>query len=296
MSQGREDSTPNWDSARPGDPNDLPFSATEFVNACILVRDGPFEDNENWLRLVRMYERMVTLRIDPIKFCEKCFPASLLDSGVYHQFQLAKQAPTRTHPFGLPFSAQEFLTILAEYWKHETFDRMAANPLYAGSGRLFIYMVADLADWYVNLKDFLADHVPTDMEDNPLLLRLLASAQGEHTENFEINKVRFRASIYSPRNGRIVGPMSLLQAAMFAQSLQEVDPELYEPDTKQRCMVPHGDCEAVAPDEFTLIASPCCKTAQSKCCLIQTLIEDGPKCRGCGKNMVDAYRMLPRKK
>jgi hypothetical protein len=50
----------------PGDPQDLPFDANEFINGCILVRDSPFVDeNENWLRVVRMYDRMITLRIDP---------------------------------------------------------------------------------------------------------------------------------------------------------------------------------------------------------------------------------------
>jgi hypothetical protein len=101
-----------YESNKPGFPEDLPFTPNDFVNACLLARDGPFEaDNDNWTRLVRMYNRIITLHIDVVQYCEDIFPEKLIGSSLYLRFLAADQAHRGRAPLplGLPFSAEEFL-------------------------------------------------------------------------------------------------------------------------------------------------------------------------------------------
>jgi hypothetical protein len=73
-------------SVTPGDPRDPPFDANEFNNACILARDGPFVDeNKEWLRVVRMCNRMITLRIGMIKFTKNCNIELLSGSDIINE-------------------------------------------------------------------------------------------------------------------------------------------------------------------------------------------------------------------
>jgi hypothetical protein len=105
------------------------------------------------------------------------------------------EAPIGPHLFGLPFSVHEFLVICGECEKYYTGDNKAAVPKYKGSDHLFFRMVADLAIERINTKDFLADQIPANLEKSTGLLRVLASAQGKHTQNFEIDYMRFIQSI-----------------------------------------------------------------------------------------------------
>jgi hypothetical protein len=280
-----------------GDPDDLPFSASEFANACILVMDGPFDDdNKSWVQVVRMYERLVTLHIDMGEFCQKQFPPSLIGSGVLRQFRLAIKAPRNCNPFHLPFTAHEFLELLVQYDDYRTFDKNAAQPQYKGSSKQFHNMVFDLAMHRINLKEFLADHIPADLEDHPVLLLLLASAQGEHTENFVVDDRRFRQALYKPPKGQVEGPMSHLQAAMFVQSLKELETRDIPVELKREMCKPHDGCHGIMDsDDNFLIASPCCNSVWTKCCLTQTLMSFGPCCADCYENMTKAYQTLSSK-
>lgn len=254
-----------FESNRPGAYDDLPFTANEFVNACLMAQDGPFnDDNDNWTRLARMYNRMVTLRIDVVQYCEDVFPNKLVGSPVYSQFIAADLAHRNRAPlpFGLPFSAKEYLAICREFTESEQVYQRNSARIHQGSNKLFLRMTLDLASHQVNVQDFLADHVPEDLEKNPFLLRLLAAAQGEHTQNYEINFTRFMVSITAPggsRDGRLVGPMTHFQAAMFVQTLKESDTTRIPDDHKQLCALPHGDCDVNVPlADVNFVSSPCC--------------------------------------
>jgi hypothetical protein len=281
-----------------GNPEDLPFSASEFSNACVLVQDGPFDDsNENWVRLVRMYERLVTLRIDLRKFFRHTFPQSLRHSAIFEHFEQYKrngQTPRGCHPFHLPFSAEEFLKILVEAETYEKSDRLSATPQYKGSRRLFLHMVHDLSTYEINLKEFLADHVPADMEKNRTLLWLLSSAQGTHTDNFVIDRRKFfRILLGRHRTGQIEGPLTHLQAAMFVQSLEvaQAPEELYPLEAKQQMCELHDDCAVgKKTEDIALVVTPCCQQIWPKCCLMQILLSYGPDCPDCKMDMEETYR------
>jgi hypothetical protein len=165
-------------SMTPGDPRDLPFDANEFDNACILARDGPFVDeNEDWRRVVRMYKRMLTLHIDMIMFAENCNIELLSGSDIVNELFTVDQVPIGPHLYGLPFSVHGFLMVCYECKKYYAGDK--------GSQNLFSWMVADLSIGRVNLQDFFGDQIPAHLEKSTGLLRVLAFAQGEHTQNFE---------------------------------------------------------------------------------------------------------------
>jgi hypothetical protein len=278
-----------YSSMSPGNPRDLPFDANEFINGCILVRNGPFVDeNENWLRVVRMYDRMITLRIDPAMFWINC-PAELLDgSPIFNEIMSVYEAPIGPHLFGLPFSVHEFLVICDGCEKYYTGDNKAAVPKYQGSDHLFFKMVADLAIERINIKDFLADQIPANLEKSTGLLRVLASAQGKHAQNFEIDYMRFIQSI-TANDGTLVGPMSYFQAAAFVQQLEPVQPPI---ELLERLSGPHGFCDAGVPaDEAVYLHEPCnCGGIMSRCCLMMKLIKQGPLCFYCREDSVELVK------
>lgn len=255
------------------------------------MQDGPFkDDNENWTRLVRMYDRMVTLRIDVFQYCENVLPDKLFDSPVYRQFMVADRArKTRApFPFGLPFSAQEFLTICNEFAEFARASPGREPAYIVGSDVLFFRMVRDLAAHRINLAEFLADQVPESMEKDPLLLRLLAAAQGPHTQNYELNFKQFMMSCFKPPPGRIVGPLSHFQAAIFVHSLEEVDPAWVADEHKQMVTRPHNDCAGAADSKF--VQSPCCGLKHSVCCIIRRLMVDGPRCEVCLEDQIEVRK------
>jgi hypothetical protein len=173
-------------SMTPGDPRDLPFDANEFNNACIIARDGPFVDeNEDWRRVVRMYNRMPTLHIDMIMFTENCNIELSSGSDIVNELFTVDQVPIGPQLYGLPFSVHDFLMICYECEKYYAGDNKAAIPKYKGSRNLFPWMVADLSIGRINLQDFFGDQIPAHLEKSTGLLRVLAFAQGEHTQNFE---------------------------------------------------------------------------------------------------------------
>jgi hypothetical protein len=270
-------------SDQPGDPQDLPVDASEFINACIMVHDGPFiDENEDWLRVVRMYNRMNTLRIPIFPFCDDHIPRSMYGTGIHREFISFLQAPTESHPFSLPFSVHEFLTICNE----AEMDQDFAVPKYAGSRMLFLRMVKDLAIDSINLHDFLADHVPASMEENTVLIRLLASAQGELTQDSKVHLGRFLQLLFAPDddNGNLVGPLTHFQAAVFVQHLDTVQPT---PEVVEHVVVPHRPCDVgIAVEDIVCVRSPCCSSEISRCCLVKLLTRIGPTCLLCGKDRI----------
>ncbi|KAF1917324.1 hypothetical protein BDU57DRAFT_161612 [Ampelomyces quisqualis] len=281
-------------SMKSGKTKDLRFSAQEFVNACRSVQSGPFTDGtEDWLRVLRMYNRMITLRIDVLAFCAPFLSPLFIESKIFEQFRQATTTPRIAHHFGLPFSAQEFLAVIEEFDKYGNDKRGGIlESQYAGSGRLFAAMVNDLDFHRINMKDFLDDNIPEQMEGSYMLLRLLSCVEGD---NFEVNYRRFIQTTTRPSPGRIIGPMSHFQAAMFAQSLEEIDITKFPPGLAQKYSRPHGLCKnGVVPGDFVLIGSPCCSRCWPRCCLIQALVIVGPTCY-CGSNMVEALKSLTHK-
>jgi hypothetical protein len=282
-------------SMTPGDPRNLPFDAKEFINACILARHGPFVDeNEDWLRVVRMYNRMITLRIDMAKFNEKCNMELLSGTGILNELFDVDQAPIGPHLYGLPFSVYDFLTICDECEKYYAGDNKAAVPKYKGSRNLFSWMVTDLAIGRINLQDFLGDQIPPHLEKSTILMRVLASAQGPHTQNFRIDYIQFIQSI-SPPDGPLVGRLSHFQAAAFVQQLETVQ---VPTEAVEFVSVPHDLCEAGVPaDEVVLFHNPClCDNYISRCCLMMHLIKQGPKCYICRTDRVEWIKSRSRKK
>jgi hypothetical protein len=281
-------------SLEPGKPKDLPFSAQEFFNACLLVQSGPFTDeNKDWLRVLRMYNRMVLLRVDVLAFCEPYLTPPLAKSKIFEQFKQAAQAPQITHRFGLPLSAQNFLEILDEFREYEIDLRDGiVQSQYAGSKRLFFAMVNDLEFYGINMKGFLTDNVPEHMESNLIFVTFLSTLEGE---NFQVNYNHFVQAVFDTSPRRITGPMSHFQAAMFVQSLVEIK-VIPPPELAQRDFGPHGGlCEnGSMPDDFILIGSSCCGRFSPKCCFMQSLMQLGPRCRSCDSNMVDVVQSLPR--
>ena len=91
------------------------------------------------------------------------------------------------YPFGPLFNAAHFLEICAEV---DCTIKYPKGEGYAGSIYLFMGMVEDLILENVNMKDFLADSVPADMETNQTLLELLACTQGDGTRNYVINYMK----------------------------------------------------------------------------------------------------------
>jgi hypothetical protein len=229
-----------------------------------------------------MYNRIFTLRIDILRFCKKFLTTPLLQSKVFEQFREAAKAPRTAHRFGLPFSPQEFLAILDEARKQlHDFQEGIVGSQYAGSIRLFRLMVNDLANYSINMKDFLADHIPEHMEHTPLLTNLLSSLE---EERFQINYYRFMETVTKPKPGHVIGPMSHFQAAMFTQSLEEVEQALDPKWIAEVFSGPHKfgpapQCENdVVADDIAYIGSPCCNIQWPKCCFLQILTQQGPKC------------------
>ena len=294
----------NFRSDLPGDPRYLTFTPTEFVNECILAKDGPFtEENEQVSRVLSMYNRLRTLRINPVKFCVQQLPKSWEKWPLSCKLFSVLLAPAESHPFGLPFSAQEFLTICSEFEEYEFVHRgeqyTNKQPAeYAGSKQLFLRMVEDLVTFKINLRDFLAKQIPAEMEDSFTLLALLASAQGEYTQNFEVNYTRFIVSVFAPggsRDGRLVGPLSHFQAAIVLQSFEQLDAELIGPDDKEKFRSPHALCEVgVAAEDLVVLYTPCCHSCYGKCCLTRTLMMNGPHCNSCMQDMAELVRSRSR--
>jgi hypothetical protein len=157
-------------SEQPGDPRGLPFSASD---ACFMVLDGPFiNENENWLRVMRMFDRMLTLRIPISPFWDEHQHHILLiqGTGLHREMISYLWAPVENHPFDLLFSVHEFLTICDEFEKYEAGDKLLPVPKYAGSKTLFFEMVKDLSIRCISLGDFVADHIPASMEENGILI------------------------------------------------------------------------------------------------------------------------------
>lgn len=190
-----------FESNRPGSGEDLPFTADEFINACCLARDGPFEDyNNDWTRLLRMYNRMITLRIDVVQYCQDFSPEELIGSPPERRFLEADYAHMNrpSLPFELPFSAGEFLVLCKEFTDVRKAMFYQSVDIHKGTRQLFLAMVYDLHHHRINLREFLADQVPANMEKESTLILLLASAQGEHTQNDVVNFMWFRVSILAP--------------------------------------------------------------------------------------------------
>jgi hypothetical protein len=277
-------------SEQPGDHRDVPFDASEFVDACYMVVDGPFvNENENWLRVVRMLTRILTLRIPLSPFCDKHEHRmmALQGTGIIREFFPFLWPPIETHPFDLPFSVHEFLTICDEFEKYEAGDKLLPVSNYAGSRRLFLRMVKDLSIRCMSLGDFLADHIPASMEENAILIRLLRSVQDQYGRLGKISFRGFLKLIYTlhgfESRGNIVGPMSHSQAAVFAQQLDTVmpDPEVVELTSM---IISHLPANAeVEVEEF--VRTPCCNTNVARSILIEMLMEDGFTCFCCCEDM-----------
>jgi len=282
----------HFQSVLPGDPEDLGFTPRDFVNACMPAKDGPFtEDNEHFAKVLRMYNRLKTLRIKVIPFIVGHAPENLRFSPLGLLLLDLVGAPEELHPFGLPFSVQEFLVVCQEFNKSEfVCDQRGLEEAarYRGSGLVFNRMVEDLAALKINIKDFLADHVPAEMEDNQVLYTLLASTQGPHTQNNQVNLSRFRLLLKEP--SRLSGGFSHLQAAVAVQSFQPARPTLYTPEQLQMFRGPHNLCEVgVESENLTFLYTPCCHQAFSKCCLMQNLMTYGSYCTTCYGDMVELH-------
>ncbi|KAH8724303.1 hypothetical protein GQ44DRAFT_827546 [Phaeosphaeriaceae sp. PMI808] len=276
------DGTPKWSSMRPARKRYLTFTRQEFINRCILVKDGPSsDDDENWLQLLKWP-----------------FPKELEQSVPYQEFCRLTLDEPKTFEFGLPFTAQEFLTLCQEFHEYERHparkqdDSLRGNLEFKASKFVFCNMVDDLATHKINLQDFLANHIPAKMEHNSTLLLLMASAVGPHTENCVINNRRFHISMFAPdgsRNGRPLGPMSHFQSAVFVRSLQIVDRNTITPKMFDFLSKPHANCEAgTAEASVNLFYTPCCYRRMSECCFIKLLMSCGTVCYFCREDLFEA--------
>jgi hypothetical protein len=237
---------------------------------------------------------MITLRIGMIKFTENRNTELLSGSDIINELFIVDQAPSGPHLYGLPFSIHDFLTICDECEKSYTGDRKAAVLKFEGSQNLFSWTVADLSVGRVDLKDFFGDQIPAHLENSTGLLRVLASTQGDHTQNFEIDYMQFIKSI-APSNGPLVGPMSHFQAAAFVQQFQSVPAPM---EVMAWASVPNSLCKAgVLAYDFVLLRNTCrCGNYVGRCCLMMQLIKQGPLCFVCRTDRVEWIKSRPRKK
>jgi hypothetical protein len=155
-------------------------------------------------------------------------------------------------------------------------------------------MVADLSVGRVDLQDFFGDQIPAHLETSTGLLRVLASTQGDHTQNFEIDYMQFIQSI-APSNGPLVGPMSHFQAAAFVHQFQSVPAPM---EVLAWASVLNSLCKAgVLAYDFVLLRNPCrCGNYVGRCCLMMQLIKQGPLCFVCRTDRVEWIKSRPRKK